>query len=98
MPRQPITPPYYPIVYVRGYAGTEGEVEDPFADPYMGFNLGATKIRQAWTGKVGRHIFESPVVRLMKDFDYRDIYEDGPTGHPHAALADPAGEMSKCGR
>ena len=32
--------PYYPIIYVRGYAGTSGEVEDTVSDPYMGFNLG----------------------------------------------------------
>jgi pimeloyl-ACP methyl ester carboxylesterase len=69
--------PHYPIIYVRGYAGTEGEVEDTVADPYMGFNLGATKIRQAWTGKVNRYYFESPIVRLMKDFGYRDVYSGG---------------------
>lgn len=72
-----IQAPQYPIIYVRGYAGTESEVEDTVADPYMGFNLGATKIRQAWTGKVARYVFESPVVRLMKDYGYRDVYSDG---------------------
>jgi hypothetical protein len=77
MLKHSIERPYYPIIYVRGYAGTEGEVEDTVADPYMGFNLGATQIRQAWTGQVGRHVFESPVVRLMKDFGYADVYEAG---------------------
>jgi hypothetical protein len=72
-----ITPPHYPIIYVRGYAGTEGEVEDTVADPYMGFNLGSTKTRVAWNGDIRRHYFESPVVRLMKEFDYRDVYEAG---------------------
>ena len=71
--------PFYPIIYVRGFAGTSDEVEDTVADPYMGFNLGATKIRQVWTGKIERQVFESPVVRLMKDFDYRDVYSDGDT-------------------
>lgn len=69
--------PYFPIIYVRGYAMTSGEVSDTVATPYMGFNLGATKVRQAWDGSVKRHVFESPLLRLMKDHGYRDIYSDG---------------------
>jgi hypothetical protein len=72
-----IKAPYYPIIYVRGYAMTKSEIEATVATPYMGFNLGATKIRQDWKGKVGRYIFESPLVRLMKDYQYRDIYQGG---------------------
>jgi len=72
-----ITPPFYPIVYVRGYAGSQGEVEDTVATPYMGFNLGSTKTRQLHTGKIIPHVFESPLIRLMKDHDYRDAYHDG---------------------
>lgn len=75
MPR--ITPPFFPIIYVRGYAMTKSEIEATVSTPYMGFNLGATKTRQDWTGKVSKHIFESPLVRLMKDYDYRDIYDGG---------------------
>jgi hypothetical protein len=75
--RAAIQPPHFPIIYVRGYAGTEGEIEDTVADPYMGFNVGTTKIRQAWTGAVSRHYFESPVVRLMKQHGYTDVYTDG---------------------
>ncbi len=37
-----IEAPYYPIVYVRGYAATMSEIEDTVATPYMGFNLGST--------------------------------------------------------
>lgn len=70
-------PPYYPIIYVRGYAMTEREISDTVATPYMGFELGSTKIRQAWDGTVHRLIFESPLVRLMKDYGYCDIYRDG---------------------
>lgn len=33
----------YPIIYVRGYAMTQSEIEATVATPYMGFNLGATK-------------------------------------------------------
>ncbi|MCC6302191.1 MAG: hypothetical protein IT489_05255 [Gammaproteobacteria bacterium] len=69
--------PFYPIVYVRGYAMTRGEIEDTVADPYMGFNLGSTKLRQRWTGDIQRHIFESPLIRLMKDYGYTDAFSEG---------------------
>ncbi|WP_294261735.1 hypothetical protein [Propionivibrio sp.] len=46
--------PYHPIIYVRGFAGTQGEIEETVADPYMGFNVGSTKARMAWTGDVSR--------------------------------------------
>jgi hypothetical protein len=72
-----ITPPFHPTIYVRGYAMTPGEIAATVAEPYMGFNLGSTKVRQTWDGKVSRHIFESPLVRLMKEYDYRDIYANG---------------------
>ena len=36
----------YPIIYVRGYAMTQSEIEDTVADPYMGFNVGSCKVRQ----------------------------------------------------
>ena len=68
---------FHPIIYVRGYAGSESGVEETVATPYMGFNLGATKVRQRWNGDVARHVFESPLVRLMKDFGYKDIYSHG---------------------
>jgi hypothetical protein len=69
--------PWYPIIYIRGYAGTQGEVEETVADPYMGFNRGSTKLRQQWDRSVIRHVFESPLVRLMKDYGYSDAYADG---------------------
>ena len=69
--------PYFPIIYVRGYAMTPGEITETVSTPYMGFNLGSTKVRQAWDGKVERHIFESPLIRLMKDYGYRDAYSAG---------------------
>ncbi len=80
-----IEAPYYPIVYVRGYAGTQAEVEETVADPYMGFNLGSTKLRQRWTGEIQRFIFESPLLRLIKEHGYRDVYAEGaepPPGQP----------------
>jgi hypothetical protein len=72
-----IKPPFYPIIYIRGYAMNQDAIENTVATPYMGFNLGATKIRQQWDGSVERHIFESPLIRLMKDYGYRDIYSQG---------------------
>ena len=72
-----IAPPYYPIIYIRGFAATIGEIEDAAADPFMGFNLGSTKIRQDWQQRIVRHIFESPLIRLMKDEGYADTYAGG---------------------
>jgi hypothetical protein len=69
--------PYHPIIYVRGFAATQGEIEETVADPYMGFNIGSTKARMAWTGELKRFYFESPLVRLMGDHDYEDVFVDG---------------------
>jgi len=69
--------PYHPIIYVRGFAATQGEIEATVADPYMGFNIGSTKARVAWTGEVKRFYFESPLVRLMSDHHYEDVFLDG---------------------
>jgi hypothetical protein len=67
----------HPIIYVRGYAMTPSEIEDTVADPYMGFNIGSSKVRQLWDGQVKKYFFESPIVRLMKAYGYDDVYEDG---------------------
>lgn len=72
-----ITAPFHPIIYVRGYAGTTGDIEDTVSDPYMGFNLGSTRMRTVWTGDTDRLYFESPLVRLMKDHQYSDVYSAG---------------------
>jgi hypothetical protein len=68
---------FHPIIYVRGYAMTQTEIEDTVADPYMGFNIGSCKMRQMWDGTVKKYFFESPLVRLLKQFGYRDVYEEG---------------------
>lgn len=60
--------PFYPIIYVRGYAMRQSDIANTVATPYMGFNEGTTKIRQSWDRKVKRHIFESPLIRLMKEY------------------------------
>lgn len=79
--------PHYPIIYVRGYAMTDGEVEHTVADPYMGFNVGSTKLRQQYPKSVVRHVFESPLVRLMKDEGYRDTFVDGSELPDNVALS-----------
>ena len=72
-----IKPPFYPIIYARGFAASQGAIENASATPYMGFNLGATKLRQNHKGEILRFIFESPLLRLMKDHGYEDTYADG---------------------
>jgi pimeloyl-ACP methyl ester carboxylesterase len=67
----------HPIIYVRGYAMTQAEIEDTVADPYMGFNIGSCKVRQVWDGSVKKYFFESPLVRLLKQFNYDDVFEEG---------------------
>ena len=71
--------PYFPIIYVRGYAMTESERDETAADPFCGFNLGSTVYRAAIdkTAPPKRFIFESPVLRLGSDFGYGDVYEQG---------------------
>ena len=77
----PIASPYLPIIYVRGYAATMAEIEDTTADPYMGFNRGATVLRQDAEKKPVRFIFESPLLRLMKDHGYEDAFRNGGTNY-----------------
>lgn len=71
--------PFHPIIYVRGYAMTPGEIDATTADPFCGFNLGSTVYRAVpdKTRQPRKYIFESPVLRLASDFNYCDVYEDG---------------------
>lgn len=69
-----------PIIYVRGYAMTQSVVESAVDLPYYGFNQGSTKIRAGVTGDPEFSIFESPLIRLMKEYGYTDYFvrcEDG---------------------
>lgn len=65
---------HLPIIYVRGYAGTEGAVESTVNRPYYGFNLGSTQVRTGPEGDPDFFIFESPLVRLMRDHGYADLF------------------------
>ncbi|MEJ2391321.1 MAG: hypothetical protein P8019_07965 [Gammaproteobacteria bacterium] len=71
--------PYYPIIYVRGYAMSEREQNDTTADPFMGFNLGSTVYRATpeKDKPAKKFIFESPLLRLISDHDYEDAFRNG---------------------
>jgi hypothetical protein len=71
--------PFHPIIYVRGYAMTEREQDETTADPFNGFNLGSTVYR-ATPDKdkpAKKFIFESPLLRLISDYKYMDVYKNG---------------------
>lgn len=85
--RHPVTHPIpgvspaalHPIIYVRGYAMTRTEIDETTVDPFCGFNIGSTVYRATPDKErpARKFIFESPLVRLAKDFGYRDAYADG---------------------
>lgn len=60
----------YPIVYIRGYAMTQGEVESTFNSPFYGFELGSTQYKLGSDARPNMHIFESPLVRLLEEEGY----------------------------
>lgn len=70
---------FFPIIYVRGYAMTEKEMDETSADPFNGFNLGSTVYRASVDKENSskKFMFESPLIRLMKDHNYSDVYSNG---------------------
>lgn len=71
--------PFYPIIYVRGYAMSAAERDETTADPFCGFNTGSTVYRASIgrTDPAKKFIFESPLLRLVSDFNYQEVYENG---------------------
>lgn len=71
--------PFYPIIYVRGYAMTATERDDATADPFCGFNVGSAVYRASVDKKAPARklIFESPLLRLISDFQYEEVFENG---------------------
>ena len=68
----------HPIIYVRGYAMSQAEIDETTADPFCGFNLGSTVVRATpEKTRARKFIFESPIVRLASDFGYRDVFAEG---------------------
>ena len=72
------TQPYWPIIFLRGYAADTNAMNEAAADPFTGFNQGSTVYR-ATTDRTRprKFVFESPLVRLMKDYQYEDVYHEG---------------------
>jgi pimeloyl-ACP methyl ester carboxylesterase len=68
---------YLPIIYLRGYAAFQSEINATVDDPFYGFNLGSTHIRVGPKGSPERFYFEGPLVRLITDYGYSDTYYDG---------------------
>lgn len=76
-------PAYFPIIYVRGFAFTDREIEETTDDPTNGFNIGTTHARQRSLGKPLKYRFPGPFVRLITDHGYEDAihgYEDSVEG------------------
>lgn len=68
----------HPIIYVRGFAATEAAQDETTADPFNGFNIGSTVYRATTDrSKTRKFIFESPVLRLISDYNYLDVFRDG---------------------
>ncbi|VTU22930.1 hypothetical protein SRS16CHR_03150 [Variovorax sp. SRS16] len=69
----------YPIIYVRGYAMTASERDETAADPFCGFNVGSTVYRATVDKNAAaqKFVFESPVVRLLSEYGYQNVYQNG---------------------
>jgi hypothetical protein len=75
-----IEKPYYPIVYVRGYAMRTAEREETFYDTYYGFAATSVDKRQAPPPKYFEaDVFEGQLIRFMKikDYGYADQVNRG---------------------
>ena len=75
-----IEKPYYPIVYVRGYAMRAAEREETFNDTYYGFSATLVEKRQAPAPQYFEaDVFEGQLIRLMKikDYGYADSVNRG---------------------
>ena len=66
-----------PIVYVRGFAGSTSGINNQVDDPFYGFNLGSTHVRVGGRGDPIFYQFESPLLRLMIDHDYKLFVRGG---------------------
>ncbi len=64
-----------PVIYVRGFAGGRGGINDAVADPFYGFNEGSVQVRVVDSARPQFHQFESPLLRLMIDHEYQLLVE-----------------------
>ena len=83
----PLQAPYYPIVFIRGFAMRDSDIIDAANSVYQGFEASSTRQRRD-SGPVRSPIFfESPVLRLMKDHGYDDSFRDNSYGYQSPARA-----------
>ena len=68
---------FYPIVFVRGFAMRDADIEKAVAEPFSGFENGSTMLRQGVGDALVPFYFESPVIRLITDCEYQDVYREG---------------------
>ena len=68
---------FYPIIFVRGFAMRDGDIEKAVAEPFSGFENGSTLLRQGVGDDIVPFYFESPVIRLITDCGYEDVYQEG---------------------
>ncbi len=78
------TPPFYPIVYVRGFAPTGSSRDDTFHDLYYGYAETSVEPRPkspqdaaSIDDRVALDLFEGQLIRFMKEFGYADASHDG---------------------
>lgn len=64
-----------PVIYVRGFAGGRGGINNAVADPFYGFNEGSVQVRVVDSVRPQFHQFESPLLRLMIDHQYQLLVE-----------------------
>ncbi|MGV9713627.1 esterase/lipase family protein [Gordonia sp. NPDC003424] len=75
----------YPIIYIRGYAGSTDGIDRQVDDPFYGFNLGSTHIRVDGDGDPRYYQFEGPMLRLLIDHDYKLLVHGDQSAYLHNA-------------
>lgn len=78
-----------PIIYVCGYASSQGDIETRVTDPFYGFNTGSTHVRVGQEGTPEKFFFESPLIRLITDYQYRPVFDDRNFERDIKKLVDP---------
>ncbi|MEE4283519.1 MAG: hypothetical protein V2I41_16375, partial [Pseudomonadales bacterium] len=68
---------FYPIIFVRGFAMRDADIEQAVNEPFSGFENGSTLLRQGVGDDLVPFYFESPVIRLVTECGYRDVYHNG---------------------
>lgn len=69
---------YHPIIYIRGFAMNQADIDETTADPFCGFNVGSTVYRaRPSPAAPARFVFESPVMRLVTEHNYANVISQG---------------------